>query len=51
MIDEVFDSLPMIQWSNATKPIDEHIECYHDTFEGREIFNNIIASLESIHQK
>lgn len=51
MIDEVFNSLPTIQWSNVTKLITESIKCCHDTLESTKVFNNIVTSLESIHQK
>lgn len=51
MIDEVFNNLPTIQWSNVTKLIAESIKCYHDTLESTEVFNSIVTSLESIHQK
>ncbi|KAG1137013.1 hypothetical protein G6F37_012606 [Rhizopus arrhizus] len=51
MIDEVFNNLPTIQWSNVTKLIAESIKCYHDTLESIKVFNNIVTSLESIHQK
>lgn len=51
MIDEVFNNLPVIQWSNVTKLIAESIKCYHDTLENTKVFNNIVTSLESIYQK
>lgn len=51
MIDEVFNNLPTIQWSNVAKLIAESIKCYHDTLESTKVFNNIVTSLESIHQK
>lgn len=50
-IDEVFDNLPTIQWSNVTKLIDASIKCYHDTLESANVFNNIVTSLDSIHKK
>lgn len=50
-IDEVFNNLPTIQWSNVTKLNAESINCYHDTLESTRVFNNIVTSLESIHQK
>ncbi|KAI9471860.1 MAG: hypothetical protein EXX96DRAFT_622048 [Benjaminiella poitrasii] len=51
MIDEVFNNLPTIQWSSVIKLIAESIKCYHDTLESAKVFNNIVTSLESIHQK
>ncbi|CAO3668247.1 unnamed protein product [Rhizopus stolonifer] len=51
MIHEVFINLPTVQWSNVTKLIAESIKCYHDTLESTKVFNNIVTSLESIHQK
>ncbi|KAI7875756.1 uncharacterized protein EV154DRAFT_569440 [Mucor mucedo] len=51
MIDDVFNNLPTIQWSNVNTLIDESIKCYHDTLESTRVFNSIVTSLESIHQK
>ncbi|KAI8057547.1 uncharacterized protein B0P05DRAFT_498570 [Gilbertella persicaria] len=51
MIDKVFNNLPTTQWSEVTKLIAESIKCYHDTLESTEVFNSIVTSLESIHQK
>ncbi|OAD04261.1 hypothetical protein MUCCIDRAFT_183364 [Mucor lusitanicus CBS 277.49] len=50
-VDNLFSNLATIQWSDVDQLIDESINCYGDTLGSTEVHNNIVTSLQSMHQQ